>query len=255
MPSTEKVEKVARLKERIDGSAALLLADYRGLTTSDVMELRRSLAGSATRFAVVKNTLMKRAAEDAGLSEMASLLEGPTAVGFVEGDAVAAAKQLVEAARRFPALELKGAWVEGRLLGPSDAQTLATLDSREAMLSKVAGLAKAEMSRAASMFQTLQSRFVGLLEAYHDKLPGEEAAETPATETPVTEEALTQETPADEASTKVTEKPGAETTTSVDAPSAEESITAVEDTSTEAASDDEAASPSEQEPAQPDGEE
>ena len=70
MPSTEKVEKVEKLKERIDGSAALLLADYRGLTTSDVMELRRSLVQAGTRFAVVKNTLMKRAVEESGISEV-----------------------------------------------------------------------------------------------------------------------------------------------------------------------------------------
>ncbi|MFL5768174.1 MAG: 50S ribosomal protein L10 [Actinomycetota bacterium] len=180
MASTEKVDKVARLKERIDSSEALLLADYRGLTTSDVMELRRSLVSADTSFAVVKNTLMKRAVEESGISEVSGLLEGPTAVGFVEGDAVAAAKQLVDAARRYPALELKGAWVEGRLLGPEEAQTLATLESREAMLSKVAGLAKAEMSKAAAMFQTLQGRFVGLLEAYRDKLPAEETPSEPA---------------------------------------------------------------------------
>src|SRR5207253_7868308 len=79
VPSTEKVEKVEKLKERIDGSAALLLADYRGLTTSDVMELRRSLVQAGTRFAVVKNTLMKRAVEESGISEVSGLLEGPTA--------------------------------------------------------------------------------------------------------------------------------------------------------------------------------
>ena len=271
MPSTEKVEKVEKLKERIDGSAALLLADYRGLTTSDVMELRRSLVQAGTRFAVVKNTLMRRAVEESGISEVSGLLEGPTAVGFVEGDAVAAAKQLVDAARRYPALELKGAWVEGRLLGPAEAQTLATLESREAMLSKVAGLAKAEMSKAASMFQTLQGRFLGLLEAYRDKLPSEETAEAPE-ETPEAssealaepaEEALSEssaegsateagaeETPATEAAEEAQagEDPAetAEASAAANAEPATDTTSETENTTTET---------TEQEPAQPEGEE
>jgi large subunit ribosomal protein L10 len=258
--STDKVEKVARLKERIDGSAALLVADYRGLTTADVMELRRSLVQAGTRFAVVKNTLMKRAVEESGISEVSSLLEGPTAVGFVEGDAVAAAKQLVDAARRYPALELKGAWVEGRLLGQAEAQTLATLDSREAMLSKVAGLAKAEMSKAAGMFQTLQGRFLGLLDAYRDKLPAAETAE----ETPVeTAEGTPVETaegmPVETAEGTPVETPEAPADAAEKAPAAEasaepEAEAAEPDATTDRTTDTETET-TEEEPAQPDGEE
>jgi large subunit ribosomal protein L10 len=212
MPNAEKVERVARLKERIEGSTALLLADFRGLSVTDVMELRRSLDEAETRFSIVKNTLMKLAAEESGVGGLSELLDGPTAVGFVEGDAVAAAKRIVDAAKRLPALELKGAWVEGRLLGPAEAQTLATLDSREAMLSKIAGLAKAKMSRAASIFQTVQSRFLGLLDAYREKLPGE-------TEEPAAPEAATQaaepEAPAPEAA-----EPEAEPSTGAEVPAA-----------------------------------
>jgi large subunit ribosomal protein L10 len=246
--STDKVEKVARLKERIDGSAALLVADYRGLTTADVMELRRSLVQAGTRFAVVKNTLMKRAVEESGISEVSSLLEGPTAVGFVEGDAVAAAKQLVDAARRYPALELKGAWVEGRLLGQAEAQTLATLESREAMLSKVAGLAKAEMSKAAAMFQTIQGRFLGLLDAYRDKLPAPEAAveEAPAESTEAPAEA-----PAEPAAEPPATEAPAETTEASAPPDAEP---ATAETTTDTPSDTDTGT-TEQEPAQPEGEE
>lgn len=244
MASTDKVEKVARLKERIDGSAALLVADYRGLTTADVMELRRSLVQAGTRFAVVKNTLMKRAVEESGISEVSSLLEGPTAVGFVEGDAVAAAKQLVDAARRYPALELKGAWVEGRLLGQAEAQTLATLDSREAMLSKVAGLAKAEMSKAAGMFQTLQGRFLGLLDAYRDKLPAAETAEETPVETAEGTPVETPEAPADAAE----KAPAAEASAEPEAEAAEPDATTDRTTDTETET-------TEEEPAQPDGEE
>ena len=249
MASTDKVEKVARLKERIDGSAALLVADYRGLTTADVMELRRSLVQAGTRFAVVKNTLMKRAVEESGISEVSSLFEGPTAVGFVEGDAVVAAKQLVDAARRYPALELKGAWVEGRLLGQAEAQTLATLESREAMLSKVAGLAKAEMSKAAAIFQTLQGRFLGLLDAYRDKLPAAEAAqEVPAESTDAPTEAAAEpstEAPATEAPAETPE---------ASAPSDAEPTTTDAETTTDTPSDTDTGT-TEQEPAQPEGEE
>jgi large subunit ribosomal protein L10 len=204
MPNVEKVEKVAALKERIEGSNALLLAEYRGLSVHDATELRRSLSDSA-RFAVVKNTLMQRAAGEAGIEELESLLSGPTAVAFVDGDVVSAAKKVVDAAKRFPSLVLKGAYMEGRVLDAKAAQALATLDSREVMLSKVAGMLKSEMSRAASMFQALQGRFLGLLEAYKEKVPGAEAAEAEPQQEAAAAEAADEPTTAE-----VTEEPAAE---------------------------------------------
>jgi large subunit ribosomal protein L10 len=177
MPNAEKIERVAALKERIQGADALLLADYRGLSVHDATELRRSLSEQA-RFAIVKNTLMQRAAADAGVAELEALLEGPTAVAFVQGDVVATAKRVVDAAKKFPALVLKGGYLDGKVLSAAEAQALATLESREVMLSKVAGMLKAEMSRAASMFQAIQGRFLGVLEAYKEKLPGEVAEPT-----------------------------------------------------------------------------
>ena len=189
MPSPEKVEQVARLKGRISSSQALLLAEYRGLSVKDATELRRTL-GQDTKFSVVKNTLMKRAAGEAGLGELERLLEGPTAVAFVAGDPVAAAKRVVEAAKRFPALALKGAFMEGRVLGPDEARGLAELESRNVMLSRLAGALKAEMSRAAGMFQALQGRFLSLLEAYREKVPsGEGAAAEPDAGQPIQDEA------------------------------------------------------------------
>ena len=172
MPNAEKIAKVAALKERIQGSEALLLAEYRGLSVHDATELRRALSDQA-RFAIVKNTLMVRAAADAGVAELEALLEGPTAVAFVQGDVVATAKRVVDAAKRFPALVLKGGYLDGKVLSAAEAQSLATLESREVMLSKVAGMLKAEMTRAASMFQAIQGRFLGVLEAYKEQLPGE----------------------------------------------------------------------------------
>lgn len=173
MPSSQKVEKVAKLKERVEGSQALLLAGYRGLTVVAARELRTSLRDADAQFTIVKNSLMKRAVSDAGLEGLSPLIDGPTAVAFVAGDPIAAAKRFEDAAKKFPALLLKGAWVEGRVLTAEEAKELAGLDSREAMFSKVAGMAKGEMSRAASMFGALQRRFLGLLEALQEKTPGD----------------------------------------------------------------------------------
>jgi len=210
MPSQQKVEKVAKLKERITSSQALLLAEYRGLSVQDATELRRSL-GQDTRFLVVKNTLMRRAAGEAGVAELERLLEGPTAVAFVAGDPVAAAKRVVEAAKRFPALALKGAYMEGRVLGADEARGLAELESREVMLSRLAGAFKAEMSRAAGMFQALQGRFLSLLEAYKEKVPsGEEAAAPAQPETAPEPEPAVQEEPEAPAQAEGPESPEAQ---------------------------------------------
>jgi large subunit ribosomal protein L10 len=127
---------------------------------------------------------MERAAAEAGIDDLGALLVGPTAVAFVDGDVVTAAKQVVDASKRFPALVLKGAYLDGRVLSAAEAQSLATLDTREVMLSKIAGLLKMEMNRAASMFQAVQSRFLGVLEAYKEKVPGDAATEAPEASEP-----------------------------------------------------------------------
>jgi len=181
MPRTEKLERVAELKRRIEGSNALLLAEYRGLTVSEITALRRSLREADASFAVVKNTLMERASAEAGM-ELTELLTGPSAVAFVGGDAVTAAKQIKAATKQFPTLVLKGGFMDGRVLSAEDANRLADLESREVMLSKVAGMLKSEMSRAASMLQATQSRFLSLLEAFRDKVRGDGAPDDAATE-------------------------------------------------------------------------
>jgi large subunit ribosomal protein L10 len=125
------------------------------------------------------------------MSELEDLLSGPSAITFVDGDPVAAAKSVVKATKQFPALVLKGAYMDGKLLSADDAKALAELESREVMLSKIAGMLKSEMSRAAAMFQAGQSKFLSLLEAYKEKVPGaatvaevEEAADTQAEAAP-----------------------------------------------------------------------
>jgi len=174
MPNQTKIDRVAELKAQIEGASALLLTEYRGLTVSEITELRRSLRQLDTRLAVVKNTLMQRAATDAGVEELTALLIGPSAIAFVDGDPVAAAKQIKASAKLYPSLVLKGGFMDGRVLSADEANSLADLESREVMLSKIAGLLKGEMSRAASMLVTIQSKFLATLEAYKEKLPSEE---------------------------------------------------------------------------------
>jgi large subunit ribosomal protein L10 len=179
MPKPEKIERVTELKERIERSDALLLTEYRGLSVSDITSLRRALSEGGTSFMVIKNTLMRRAAVDAGVAELEALLEGPSAVAFVAGDPVAAAKTVVDAAKRFPTLVLKGGFLEGKVLTADEARSLADLESREVLLSTIAGLMKSELSRAAAVLVAAQSRFLGVLEAFKEKIaePSAEAAE------------------------------------------------------------------------------
>jgi large subunit ribosomal protein L10 len=198
MPSTQKIERVAALKEQIEGSSALLLTEYRGLTVSEITELRRSLRDGGARFSVIKNTLMRRALEQTEAAGLGSLFDGPSAVAFVQEDPVAAAKSVAAAAKKFPALVLKGGFVEGRVLSAEEAKALADLESREVMLSKLAGLMKSEMSRAAAAFQAAQARFLLLLEAFKEKLPGEPVKATPAPEEPPKLQASEGSAPADE---------------------------------------------------------
>jgi len=200
MPKQEKIERVAELKQRIEGSDALLLTEYRGLSVSEITELRRSLAEGGTKFQVIKNTLMRRAVNDAGVAEIEALIEGPSAVAFVDGDPVAAAKSVVDAAKKYPTLSLKGGFMDGKVLSADEAKALASLESREVMLSKVAGLVKSEMSKAAALFVGAQSKFVSLLEAYKEKLPGEEAPEAAEAEEAPEPEASDETTPEAETS-------------------------------------------------------
>jgi large subunit ribosomal protein L10 len=176
MPNATKVERVEALKQQIEGANALLLTEYRGLTVTEITALRRSLREVDANLAVIKNTLMQRAANDAGITELDALLSGPSAVAFVNGDdVVVVAKKLKDAAKLYPALVIKGGYLDGAALDAEGANALADLESREAMLSKIAGLAKAEISRAAAAFVAAQSQFLGLLEAFKEKLPAEDA--------------------------------------------------------------------------------
>ena len=221
MPNATKIERVAELKEQIESANALLLTEYRGLTVEEITELRRSLRDVDASLSVIKNTLMQRAANDAGIAELDELLVGPSAIAFVNGDVVAVAKKLKDASKQFPALVIKGGYMDGAPLDAAGASSLADLESREVMLSKIAGMLKSEMSRAAATFIATQSKFLSLLEAYKEKLPAEEApaAEAPAAEAPAEEAA-----PADaEASAEPEESAEAEAEVSAESEASDES--------------------------------
>jgi large subunit ribosomal protein L10 len=188
MPNPTKIDKVRELSERLSAAEATVFAGYRGLTVHDAGDLRSTLAEVDTRFAVVKNTLARLALKEAGLDGLEPFVDGPTAIAFVGSDPVTAAKRLLDASRRYPVLELKGGFAEGRVLSAEQIRSLATLESREVMLAKFAGLAKSQMARVAWMLQSLQAKFLSLLEAYKEKLPAEGAETQEAGEAPDTAE-------------------------------------------------------------------
>src|SRR4249920_2808615 len=176
MANAEKVAAVAELTERFRGLSGAVLTEYRGLTVAQLAELRRSLGGHAT-FAVVKNTLTKIAVNEAGLeSQLSSLLAGPSAIAFVDGDVVEAAKGLRDFARANPVLVIKGGVLDGRAVTPAEIEKLADLESREVLLAKLAGGMKASMARAAAVMSALPVQMAQLSEALRAKLEAEGGA-------------------------------------------------------------------------------
>ena len=216
MANAEKVAAVAELTERFKDSSGAVLTEYRGLTVAQLAELRRLLGDNAT-FAVVKNTLTKIAVTDAGLSDqLASMLVGPSAIAFVDGDVVEAAKGLRDFTKANPLLVIKGGVLDGKAITPAEIISLADLEPRDVLLAKLAGAMKASLAGAAATFNALPVQMAQLAEALRAKREAAEApAEAPAAEAPA--EAPAAEAPAAEASA---EAPAAETPAS-EAPAAE----------------------------------
>jgi large subunit ribosomal protein L10 len=196
MPRPDKASAVAELTENFRSSKAAVLTEYRGLTVAQLTQLRRSL-GENTEYAVVKNTLSKIAVRDAGLEQLESLLEGPSAVAFVKGDPVEAAKGLRDFAKANPLLVIKGGVLDGNLLTAAELSKIADLESREVLLAKVAGAANATLAKAAALFQAPLSQAARLVEALRAKAA--EGAPAATAEAPV-DEAPVDEAPVDEAS-------------------------------------------------------
>ena len=169
MANAEKVAAVAELTERFRDSSGAVLTEYRGLTVAQLAELRRSL-GDHARFAVVKNTLTKIAVTEAGLDEqLSSLLTGPSAIAFVEGDVVEAAKGLRDFAKANPLLVIKGGVLDGKAMTPSEITKLADLEPRDVLLAKLAGAMKASLAGAAATFNALPVQMAQLAEALREK--------------------------------------------------------------------------------------
>ncbi len=177
MARAEKVAAVAELTERFQSSSGAVLTEYRGLSVAQLGELRKSLDGNAT-YSVVKNTITKIAAAEAGVTpELTNLLSGPSAIAFVQGDVVEAAKGLRDFARANPLLVIKGGVLDGKPLTPDEIVKLADLESREVLLAKLAGAMKASLANAAGTFAALPVQMAQLLAALESK----RAAEGPAT--------------------------------------------------------------------------
>jgi large subunit ribosomal protein L10 len=184
MANAEKVAAVAELTDRFKDSSGAVLTEYRGLTVAQLAELRRSLADHAT-FTVVKNTLTKRAVTEAGLvDQLASLLAGPSAVAFVDGDVVEAAKSLRDFAKANPLLVIKGGVLDGKAITPSEIIRLADLEPSEVLLAKLAGAMKASMAGAAATFNALPVQMAQLAEALRAKRAATEGGAPEAPEAP-----------------------------------------------------------------------
>ncbi|MBG6182339.1 large subunit ribosomal protein L10 [Arthrobacter sp. CAN_A214] len=189
MATPTKVTAVEELTNDFKESTAAVLTEYRGLTVAQLKDLRRSLGGE-TKFAVVKNTLTGIAAKEAGIDAFEGQLAGPTAIAFIKGDAIAAAKSLTDFAKANPKLVIKTGIFEGKPLDASEVVALAALESREFQLSRVAGVLKAPM---AALARTVDALRIKLEEG--SAAPAEDAGAPVATE----EAAAPAEAPAEEA--------------------------------------------------------
>ena len=165
MARADRVAAVTELTDRLRESDSVVLTEYRGLSVSQLRALRQSLGDNAT-FSVVKNTLTKIAVSEVGLQDqLAPLLSGPSAIAFVGGDVVEAAKGLRDFSRENPALVIKGGVLDGKALTPDEITRLADLEPREVLLARLAGAMTASMSRAAAVFNALPTQVAQLLEA------------------------------------------------------------------------------------------
>ncbi|WP_049572457.1 50S ribosomal protein L10 [Streptomyces sp. SBT349] len=179
MARPDKSAAVADLKNRFEGSHAAVVTAYTGLTVAQLKELRRSL-GEQTQYRVAKNTLTKIAANEAGVSGLDEFFKGSTAVAFISGDPVEAAKGLRDFAKDNPALVIKGGVLDGKALSAEEITKLADLESREVLLAKLAGGMKASMAKAAATFQAPLSKFVRTADALRSKVEEQSGAGEPA---------------------------------------------------------------------------
>lgn len=175
MAKAEKATAVADIAEQFKEATATVVTEYRGLTVANLAELRRSLGDSAT-YTVAKNTLVKRAASEAGIDGLDELFAGPTAIAFVKGEPVDAAKAIKKFAKDHKQLVIKGGYMEGRALSVDEVNRIADLESREVLLAKLAGAMKGNLAKAAGLFNAPASQVARLAAALQEKKAAEESA-------------------------------------------------------------------------------
>lgn len=175
MVKAEKVGAVAEIVEQFKSSNALIVTEYRGLKVKNLTELRRNL-GTATSYTVAKNTLVKRAAAEAGVTGMDEMFSGPTAIAFIAGEPVDAAKAIKAFAKDNKALIVKGGYMDGQALSVDEVIKIADLESREVLLAKLAGAMKGNLAKAAGLFNAPASQVARLAAALQQKKSGEESA-------------------------------------------------------------------------------
>jgi large subunit ribosomal protein L10 len=204
MASPDKVAAVAELTQSLRESDGIVLTEYRGLTVKQLQELRRSL-GEGASYAVAKNTLTKIAAREAGVELSEDLLTGPTAIAFIKGDVVEAAKGLRDFAKANTTLVIKGGFLDGKSLDADEVKKLADLESREVLLAKLAGAMKGSLQNAVSLFNAplaQTARLVAALEAKKAEEAPADASTDTAAEAPAAEAASEVEAPAETESTE-----------------------------------------------------
>ncbi|MFC3963156.1 50S ribosomal protein L10 [Nocardia jiangsuensis] len=188
MANAEKITAVAEITEQFRSSTATVITEYRGLSVGKLTELRRALGSEAT-YSVAKNTLVKRAAAEAGVQGLDELFVGPTAITFVTGEPVEAAKALKAFAKDNKALVIKGGYMDGAPLSVSEVERIADLESREVLLAKLAGALKGNLAKAAGLFAAPASQVARLAAALEEKKRTEEGATAPAEAEPEAETA------------------------------------------------------------------
>ena len=218
MARPEKVAAVTEIRERLEEAAAAVLTEYRGLTVTEIAELRAALRPAGTELKIFKNTLARRAATEAGAADLVPMLEGPTAIAFVKGDAVLAAKALKAFAKSTEAFVVKGGLLGTRLITPAEVDALAEVAPREELLARIAGAFQAPLVKAAGLFQALPRNVAYGVKALIDQRVAAGEAAPPA-EAPAEPEAPAAEAPAAEAATDAPAEP--EAAAAEEAPAAE----------------------------------
>ncbi|HZT93528.1 MAG TPA: 50S ribosomal protein L10 [Gaiellaceae bacterium] len=215
MKRDRKEQVVEELTQRLKAAETLLVADYRGLTMPQIDELRTRLLQSGARFTVVKNTLTRRAAEAAGTDALLALLDGPSAIAFLEadGDMVAAAKALADAARETRVLEIRGGIMQGRAVTAAEVESLATLPPADVLRGQVLGAIVAPLTALAGLLNAPLQNLVGLIDARIEQLGGEKEA-APEAEAEAEAAPEEEEPPVEEESAEAT--PEADATASAD---------------------------------------